>query len=176
MSTSAAIRMHCLDASALVKYYIDEPGSAALRAHLRDQPNWYTTPFCLYAALGILNAKAKVRRADRITEEQYHSAGLSMLADFEFRSKHVPDPDFVSSKVFFKVQSLCRAHPKIDFSDAFLILCVNNGYYSHAIGDSKTVLITADKHLAKSAQQEKVIVELLAKSTETGEWIVKLLR
>jgi predicted nucleic acid-binding protein len=59
MTVSTAVRTHCLDASALVKHYIEEKGSDALRAYLHGQANWYTTPFCLFEALSVLKAKGK---------------------------------------------------------------------------------------------------------------------
>jgi predicted nucleic acid-binding protein len=54
--TSTAVRTHCIDASALVKYYVNEPGSDVLREYLRGQANWYTTPFCLFEALSVLKS------------------------------------------------------------------------------------------------------------------------
>jgi predicted nucleic acid-binding protein len=120
--TSTAVRTHCLGASALVKHYIPENGTDELRKYLHGQANCYTTPFCLFEALSVLKAKAKNKnRTDRITDEACHRAGFAMLADFDARSKHLPDLDIVDPLVFSEVQSLCRKHPKIDFSDAFQI-------------------------------------------------------
>jgi predicted nucleic acid-binding protein len=162
MTSSTAVRTHCLDASALVKHYISEKGSDTLRTYLKGQANWYTTPFCLYEALSVLKAKAKnKRRANRITEDQYHNAGLAMLADFDARSKNLPDLDFINPLVFSEVQSLCRKYPQIDFSDAFQILSVKDGYFSRLCGDSQTVLVTADAELAAAAELEGLKVKLL---------------
>jgi len=160
--TSIAVRTHCLDASALIKHYIKEHGSADLSAYLQGQANWYTTPFCLFEALSVLKAKFKNKnRPDAITEDEYHSAGFSMLADFDVRSKHLRDLDFINPLVFSEVQSICRKYPMLDFSDAFQILSVKKGYYSHFCGDSQTVLVTADADLAKAAELEGLKVELL---------------
>lgn len=160
--TSTAVRTHCLDTSALVKHYIHEKGSDELRPYLQGHANWYTTPFCLFEALSVLKAKAKnKRRTDRITEEQYHNAGFAMLTDFDARSKHLPDLDFVDPIVFSEVQSICRKYPTIDFSEAFQILSVKKGYFSPLCGDSQTVLVTADAELAKAAELEGLKVELI---------------
>jgi len=162
MTDSTAVRTHCLDASALVKHYIKEKGSDALRVYLEGQANWYTTPFCLFEALSVLKAKAKNKnRTDRITEDEYHNAGFAMLADFDARSKHLPDLDIINPLVFTEVQALCRKHTKIDFSDAFQILSVKKGYFSPLCGDSQTVLVTADAELAKAAELEGLKVKLL---------------
>jgi predicted nucleic acid-binding protein len=162
MTSSTAVRTHCLDASALVKHYINERGSEALQEYLEGQANWYTTPFCLYEALGVLKAKAKNKnRPDRITEDEYHRAGFAILADFDFRSKPLPDIDIVDPLIFSEVQALCRKHPKIDFSDAFQILSVKKGYFSSLCGESQTVLVTADANLATAAEEEGLKVKLI---------------
>jgi hypothetical protein len=84
-----------------------------------------------------------------------------MLADFDFRSKNLPDLDFVDPRVFSEVQSLCRKYPRIDFSDAFQILSVKKGYFSPLCGDSQTVLVMPDAELAKAAEFEGLKVELI---------------
>ena len=169
--TSTAVRTHCIDASALVKYYVNEPGSDVLREYLRGQANWYTTPFCLFEAISVLKSKAKNKnRRDKITEDEYPNAGFTMLADFDARSKHLPDLDIITPLVFSQVQSLCRKYPKIDFSDAFQILSVGKGYFSGIVGDSQTVLITADAELAKAAELEGLKVKLLGSRSGTRRW------
>jgi hypothetical protein len=57
MASSSAVRTHCLDASALVKHYVPEIGSNELAAYLQGQPNWYTTPFCVFEGLNVLKMK-----------------------------------------------------------------------------------------------------------------------
>jgi predicted nucleic acid-binding protein len=44
----------------------------------------------------------------------------------------------------------------VDLSDAFQILSVKKGYFSPLSGDSKTILVTADKTLAKIARAEGI--------------------
>jgi predicted nucleic acid-binding protein len=157
----------CLDASALVKYYVKETGSDALRVYLQGEPTWYTTPFCLYEALGVLKAKAKKKnRPDRITEDEYHKAGHAMLADFDARSKHLREVDFITPSIFSEVLSLCRKYPKLDFSDAFQIVSVKKDFYSTLSGDSRTVLVTADAGLAKAAHLEGLKVAQLKGETQ----------
>lgn len=162
MSDPTAVRSNCLDASALVKWYVEEPGSAALRQYLQGQANWYTTPFCFFEALGVLKSKFKGRkRPDNISEDEYHKATFNMAAEYSARSKNLPDLDFVNPIVFAQVQVLCRKYPALDLADTFLILSVRDGYYSRLCGDSATVLVTADGDLAKAAEQEGVRVHLV---------------
>jgi predicted nucleic acid-binding protein len=159
--TSTAIRTHCLDASALVKHYINEKGSDELRDYLKGHANWYTTPFCLFEALGVLKRKYKSKKKpDAITQDEYHKAGCAMLADYDARSKDLPDLNIIDPFVFFKVKSLCEKYPKLDFSDAFQILSVQ-GKSVARWGGSIPILITADKDLSLAAKQEGLQVKLL---------------
>jgi len=43
-----------------------------------------------------------------------------------------------------------------NFFDAFQLLTVKEGDFSHFINDSKTLLITADKNLASAAEKEGI--------------------
>jgi predicted nucleic acid-binding protein len=157
--TPVAIRTLLLDASALVKYYINENGSDEVRDYLRGHPNWYTTPFCLFEALGVLKRKYKSNKADAITPDEYDEAGWKMLSDFEARSRDNSGIEsFVNPFVFAHVQSLCRKYPKLDFSDAFQILSVK-GKSSVRWGDSVPMLITADRDLADAAEKEGLKVK-----------------
>jgi predicted nucleic acid-binding protein len=156
-----AVRTVLLDASALVKCYIDEDHSGEIRAYLKDHPNWYTTPFCLFEALGVLKRKYS---AKEIALDAYHMAGREMLAEYEARSRDNPGIEsFVNPLVFSHVEALCRKYPKIDFSDAFQILSVK-GKDSVRWGDSRPMLITADCELAKAVEKEGLEVKLFGRS------------
>lgn len=52
-----AVRANLLDASALVKLVVDEPGYEILCAYAARNGATYCTPFCLYEALSVLKAK-----------------------------------------------------------------------------------------------------------------------
>lgn len=58
---SIPLHATCFDASALVKRYVDEPGSDQLRRYWNSQATRYTTPFCLYETLGVLAMAARER-------------------------------------------------------------------------------------------------------------------
>jgi hypothetical protein len=48
--------------------------------------------------------------------------------------------------------------PTLDLSDAFQLLSLQAGYFSHLIGGSRTVLVTADGALARAARQRNLPV------------------
>ena len=43
---------------------------------------------------------------------------------------------------------------RLSLANAFQIVSVKEGYFSHLVNDSKTVLVTADKLLAAAARAE----------------------
>jgi hypothetical protein len=85
-----------------------------------------------------------------------------MSADFATRSTSggLPDIDFFDPLVFAQVESICRKH-QLDFSDAFQILSVLKGRDSIFAGDSRTVLVTADRALSMAAEAEGLRVKLI---------------
>jgi predicted nucleic acid-binding protein len=144
----------CLDASALVKWYVTEAGSDNLRRYLRRQSTIYTTVFCYFEALSVLKVKRFYRKPpDNITDETYHEAAFELSAWFSASSKMLPDLDLVDPITFTRVQSISRQH-SLDISDAFQILSVIEGFFSPLCGDSKTTLVTADSRLADAARAE----------------------
>jgi predicted nucleic acid-binding protein len=158
-----AVRANCLDASALVKLYVAEPDSAAVRTYLEGEATWYSTPVCFFEALGVLKRKRNLPEGhpQKIGEEEYHHAGFAMVADFAARSKKLPDLDMTDPRIFTAAQQMCKKYPMLDFADAFQILSVKEGYFSPLCNDSATVLVTADKALATAAENEAIRVHLV---------------
>ena len=146
-------RAICLDASALVKLYVEELGSDIVQKFVNTEPTRYTTPFCYFEALNVLKVKWLYRK--EISKEEYHTATLSLTAWFAYVSKEVRDLDFTDPFIFRDVQTLSERY-SIDLSDAFQILSVKKGFFSRLSGESKTILVTADEVLAKAARAEGI--------------------
>ena len=151
---SIALHATCFDASALVKRYVDEPGSQELRCYWRMQATRYTTPFCFYETLGIL--KGYVRRSV-LTRERYLAAGADLVAWFRASHSRIHDIDFTSIDVFADAKELAEDH-QLDLSDAFQLLSLQSGYFSALMGGSATLLVTADEPLAAAARRLKLPV------------------
>ena len=151
--TRSAVRANCLDASALVKKYVKEEGSHKLKQYLQDQPTWYTTLFCYFEALSCL--KTKWKRGE-MTKDEYLGTAADLSADFWVRWRQVEDLDFGSPTVHGEAERIAKRHDKLDLSDAFQILSVRDGFFRGLSGESKTLLITADKDLADAAKQEGI--------------------
>jgi len=146
-----ACRADFFDASALTKVYCDEPGSDIVRSYFRSRATKYTTPFCFYEAMNVLKGKWKFR--GQLTLEQYLDAAFQLTAWFGASSSQVKDLNFTDPLTFSEAKALAQ-RTSLDLSDAFQILSVKKGYFSHLINDSTTVLVTADKDLAEAAKLE----------------------
>lgn len=145
-------RANCFDASTLVKVFTDEDGSDLVRDYWNNRsPTKYTTEFCFYEALGVLKVKWMYRKS--LTKEQYHDAAFRMAAWFSLNTRYAKEVDIHDALVFSRVRALSDRH-SLDLSDAFQIISVKEGHFSHLVNDSQTVLVTADESLAKAARSE----------------------
>lgn len=146
---SIALHATCFDASALVKLYlINEPGSAVLRQYWATQATRYTTPFCFYETLGILK---RHWLTGALTKEAYLKAASDLVAWFRESQSRRDDIDFTDHEVFADAKDLAE-QTDLDLSDAFQLLSLQAGYFAYLIGDSKTLLVTADEALARAAR------------------------
>ena len=150
---STAVRANCFDASALVKLYTPEVGSDIVRAYFDRESTKYATQFCFYEALNVLKVKWLYRK--EITRDEYLHAAFHLSAWYGASSERVDDLDFTSPLTFGDAKRLVEK-TSLDLSDAFQLLSVKAGYFSHMIGDSRTVLVTGDKKLATAARNENL--------------------
>ena len=146
-----AVRANCFDASALLKLYVKEDGSEELRAYWNRESTRFTTSLCFYEALTQLKVCHFYRKV--LDREEYKKATLSLSAWYGAVSKKIPELDFLSPEVFFAAQRTAQKHG-LDLSDAFQIHSVKEGFFSKMIGGSTTILVTADRELAKAARAE----------------------
>jgi predicted nucleic acid-binding protein len=154
------IRVHYLDASAIVKLFVDEVGSDELRMYFNKESHFSTTSICFAEALGVLKSM-RFYRKEPITDEQYFCACEDLLGYASDNTIKIEDVEIKDINVFVKVENLVRKHnggkPKdktIDISDAFQIISVKRNYFSQFDNDSKPILITGDRSLAEAARSE----------------------
>ena len=143
------------DASALVKRYVDDPGSDPLRAYWDIQATRYTTPFCLYEALSILKGY-HVRRGE-LTKRQYLKAATNLVTWFRGSHSAAQDIDFVRRDVFADAKRLAERH-NLDLSDAFQLLTLQAAGFSQFVGGRPGLLVTPDEPLADAARAMKLPV------------------
>lgn len=154
-TTSVAVRADFFDASALVKVYASEPGSDVVRTYFRSSVTKYTSPFCFYEALNVL--KSKWLHRSQMSRDEYLQAAFQLTVWYGAATSRIEDLNFADPNVFHAAKAIVE-RTGVDLSDAFQILIVREGYFSHLINDSKTVLVTADKALAAAARTESLRV------------------
>lgn len=161
------IRIHYLDASAIVKLLIDEEGSEVLRSyHGRDVGfQFHATSLCFAEALGVLKVKHFYRK--EISEDDYLTA-----CDYLFgwagdeTELELEDVETKDRLVFTEAERLVKKY-KIDVSDAFQIVSVKRNPLRRYGND--LMLITGDGDLAKAACQEGIQVWNCVTEPEPGD-------
>ena len=154
------IRIHYLDASAIVKLVFNEPGSVELRQYFGRESNFTATSLCFAEALGVLKVKRFNQKS--MTDEEYFSGCDELMAYVADGNIEIEDIEVKDRGVFDEVEKLTRKYnegkPKdktIDISDGFQIVSVKRNYFSRFPDtDSKPILITGDQSLAKAARGE----------------------
>ena len=146
-------KAHYLDASAAVKLVIEEAGSSNIKRYFfGDRAGFFITSLSLAEALGVFKRKLFY---DETTKKNYFDACYLLLALVRGKPKgiHIDEIDLSNMEVFKQAEDLSHQH-HIDLSDSFQIVAVKNGRFRHHVGESKTILITADGQLEFAARIE----------------------
>lgn len=149
-----SIKVHYFDASALVKLVADdadeEPGRSVLREYHREHAHpGYTTSFCIAEAFGVFKRKF-LRKL--VSEDQY----VKYVRDFILTTGNTFKVDEVPvlwPVVRDEAERLITKY-KIDFIDCFQIVTIMRGQFRIFVADSQSILITADRELARVARAE----------------------
>jgi predicted nucleic acid-binding protein len=157
-----AVKVHYLDASVLVKLYVDDEnekeGRGIIRNYFNNKTSFCTTSLCFAETLGVLKNKFKNSR-----REEYMQAckklvtavwGRKIEIDEVPIAKHGSFDEKVKQIDFFKEAERLVGDYKIDFTDAFQVVTILRGKYSVLAGESRSILITADKGLSEAARGE----------------------
>jgi predicted nucleic acid-binding protein len=140
-------RVRWLDASAIIKFLLEEQGSQQVRTYLAQHGPFDTAWLCLGEVFGRLKAAHEHKE---MTREEY-------LAQFEIllgwvsakitKVYDIPRMDFLQCR---EVEKLVRKYP-IDFSDAVQVHILKTDDF---LSTHNPILITADRQLAKAARNE----------------------
>ena len=154
-----------LDASALVKLVADdrdeEPGRDAVRKYRLNRGNMFATPYCVAEALSVFKRKflSKPRKISREDYKKYVKAFLTVIANLTIEEPEFSDwsgigtPNLRTLRLLREAETLLGKHG-LDFVDCVQIANILHGRYSPFCGDSQSILITADRDLAKAARAE----------------------
>lgn len=148
-------KTHYLDASALVKLVAndpdEEPGRDAVRKYYSEnRDSVHATSYCVTEAFSAF--KIKFLR-HRITEDEYIKYVLEFRRLFLGVNLRVEDVPILSQIVTTEAERLIKKY-KIDFLDCFQIVTIMHGRFAVLGPNSQSILITADRDLAKAARAE----------------------
>lgn len=146
-------RANFFDASALAHVFSRPRDNLTqkIKPYFDQSATKYTTPFCFYEAMSVLKSNWKYKK--KITLDSYLESARKLTKWYGTSSKIIKDLDFTDSMVFSNASEIAARY-SLDLSDAYQIVSVQHGSFSRFVDESATVLITADKELAKAARQE----------------------
>lgn len=158
MNERYTVKAHYFDASALVKLVADdvdeESGRVAVREYFRNHSNLYATSYSVAEALTALKHKFVKKR---ISHEQYISSVERFLGATIGSSLQIDGVEIFMPGVLEHTQRLIREH-EIDVLDGCQIVTILRGQSRHMAGESRTLLVTADRAFAAAARAEGVRV------------------
>jgi predicted nucleic acid-binding protein len=146
------IRIHFLDASAIIKLLIREAGSGELWDYLKGQSNFYTTSLCFGESMGRFKSKYL-----KLNGNGYLFASNELLSMLSTGEINIEEPDIKHQDVIKEVEEICVKYG-LDVADAFQIVTLKRSFKDVGIGESKPILITADSGLAAAARAENLRV------------------
>ena len=161
-----AVKVCYLDASALVKLAADdpdeEPGRTAVREYYYAHANMMATPYCVTEALSAFKRKSLSKI---ITRDEYRRDVKTFVHTIIGGNLEIEEPQFLkwignhpnqilsTLRLLREAETLLNKHD-LDFIDCVQIANILHGKDSLSFGASQSILITADKALAKAARAE----------------------
>jgi predicted nucleic acid-binding protein len=149
--TTKYVKARYLDASAIIKIYIDESGSDVVREYFRTAL-FTTTSLCVMEALGKIKAKWTNKH---ISEEQYYNFTGDLLTHVWSEKIEVKEVNLFTMQWKMEVEKMAKKY-SLDWSDALQIVSILKGEYRAFADECKTILITADEGLANAAIKEGI--------------------
>jgi|RhiMetdeSRZDD1v2_1073273.scaffolds.fasta_scaffold92321_3 predicted nucleic acid-binding protein len=146
------MRPYFFDASAIVKLLVVEKGSAKVREFCSTSAMIRTTWLALAEAYGVLKRR---RRQEKWGDSQYDKKIFDLQRYVQKRIK-LHGPVDLPGPEFREVRKIQRHH-NLDFSDALQIALLRFGFYAALTGDSRPVLVSADKKLLRAAKNENIV-------------------
>jgi predicted nucleic acid-binding protein len=148
-----AIKVKYLDASAMVKLFLNEDGSKVFSEYFFHHTNYCTTRMTFYEAMNVL----KSRLFKNCNKNKYYQA-VEELAIHGWGGKiEIESIELDNLEVFKEVSKLSMAYD-LDVADAIQIYSILGGKYCRLINESSSVLITADDKLEVAAKTNGIRV------------------
>lgn len=157
---SVAVKVKYLDASVIVKLYLDEDGSKDFRDYFNTHINYCTTRMTFYEAMNVL----KSRLFKSSMEDKYYQS-VEALAIHGWGGKIEIESIELDNLDIFKEVSKISMQYNLDVADAIQIYSILKGKYKFFARESSSVLITADDKLELAAKKNDIRVWNCRKDT-----------
>jgi predicted nucleic acid-binding protein len=148
------LKIFWLDTSALVKIFIDEPGSLELRTIFEGKLGhvFFTTDFCKYEFFNVLKRKLMVDECISLSDYFKH---IRVLSNYVRSGKiRIDDSDHETGDMYRRTVRLSTEY-KLDWTDAIqFTLLQEGGLNVFKGGKSETILVTSDRPMIKAAKGE----------------------
>jgi predicted nucleic acid-binding protein len=141
-----------LDASALVRLVVEEPGANDVRQYFTSNSGACTTLVSFVEALGVLKRKWQGNWHD----SNYHKAVEDILILVYGGKLDIDDTSLSNPAIFKEVAKFSKSH-NLDFADALQLFAMKKGKYSPFTAGSRTRFVSADGDLVRSARSNKVL-------------------
>jgi predicted nucleic acid-binding protein len=161
---SKAVYTYYLDASALVRLFVDEPGAKDVREYFNTTPNACVTLISFFEALGVLKRKWQCKW----DEPDYHEAVECLLQMIYGGKPEVDNTALADPPTFRSVSQIAEQH-NLDFADAFQLFAILNGKYAPLTSGSKTRFVSADRGLVRAARSQGIPTWLCSRNG-TPNW------
>lgn len=151
-----------LDASAIVKYYLNEHGSDEVRKIFNSHNVRYTTSFCLAEALGVFKCK-HIKGKNIKDTDAYLDSTLDLIEYIKGGTITIEEQNLFDRNIYDKIEKLVEKY-KIDISDLFQLVSIQESFLSkHGIS---CTLITSDRNLFEAAKDEKIAATFIPNNKE----------
>ncbi|MDY6894801.1 MAG: PIN domain-containing protein [Thermotogota bacterium] len=146
------LKAYYLDASALIKMFIQEKRSDIVRNLTASNSQIYTTNLCVAEALRVFKRVHLLKKNPPDTEA-YANCCLDLISTIIDENIQIDDQPIINRENYDKAEQLILAH-KLDLSDVLQILSVKASFPKR-IG-LETILITDDENLFCAAKTESI--------------------
>lgn len=145
-------RASYLDASVLVKYFIEEERNYALIDFQEKYSTCFTTHSCFYHAIGILKIKCQYRKG--MSMLKYKDALHELAKAIAQKSICIDDEiDITNKEIFTAVVKLAQKHD-LDMATAIQLFSLKVGCFTRFEGNTWPILATADNQIALVGRKE----------------------
>jgi predicted nucleic acid-binding protein len=141
-----------LDASALVRLAVNEPGANDVRLYFNTNSGACATLVSFIEALGVLKRNWK----DNWRDPNYHKAVEDLQIPVYGGKLDIDDTSFATPAIFREVAAFSQSH-NLDFADALQLFAIKKGKYSPFTAGSNTRFISADNDLVRAARSNKIL-------------------